>query len=840
MAGTDFLRALDVQRRGRAFLGRSAASVVHRRAILAPASAVVGVLVWVLAIAIAAAGAPADQAFGRGLLELLVVGVPLAAGLYALRAPVDKRFGIGLLVTAFAWSVTALAEASASVPYTIGRLATWLVPPSVYFLLLVFPEGRLGGRLERVLFASIIAMAVVLFVGSAFFVEAYPLHTPWATCVTNCPANALFLLDDEPAVMGAVILPLREWLLCALLVGLVIAMVRRWRAASALRRRMIGPVVAMGMTMAVCQIAFYATRQADASATVVETLGAVWGVCIVGVAGAFLYALFRRRLRLAEVLARLGEAIRDRADGPRLRDALTAALGDPTLEVVTRDQDSNRWRDSAGAEVPKPSTTAPSGRTVTSLSGDEGAPAVMLIHDVALCDDAELLAAVGSLVLAGRRYERAVAGLDGATAELEESRRRIAETAHLERARIERDLHDGAQQRLIVLRIKLSLAEQTLHEDPEAGAEAVHELGIEAERALDDLRAHTGSPFPSVVRREGLGAALRALARDAPLPVHVMATDLTRRPFDIESAVYFTCVEALQNATKHAPTATGVWVDLSEDQGVRFEVCDDGPGFTPDDHPGGLRNMLDRIDAVGGELTIDTAPGRGTRIVGVVPVAQEAAPPAAVADAADPPVRADAAALPELMIYERVLPAGTGAVRQVRRELDDVLQWCGVAGAERTDVALTVSEAITNVAQHAYGDRSPGPLYVAAALRGHTLAVSVIDDGCGMRVRPAGPGVGLGLALMARLTDALEIVSDAPEPGTAVHATFENVRRPRTTPSRSSEDAAMLARGALLHDYVRVLAAVHQELRHDTEAVLAEAQQALSRCRRRRSSVRAP
>jgi hypothetical protein len=148
---------------------------------------VVGAVVCVLAVAVAASGAPADEAFGRGLLELLVVGVPMAAGLYALRAPVDARFGVALLATAFAWSITALAEASSSVPYTIGRLAGWLVPPSVYFLLLVFPQGRLGGRLERALFGSIVALALVLFFGSALFVEAYPLHTPWATCVTDCP-----------------------------------------------------------------------------------------------------------------------------------------------------------------------------------------------------------------------------------------------------------------------------------------------------------------------------------------------------------------------------------------------------------------------------------------------------------------------------------------------------------------------------------------------------------------------------------------------------------------------------------------------------------------------------
>src|SRR6185436_4590844 len=157
-----------------------------------------------------------------------------------------------------------------------------------------------------------------------------------------CPANALFVLDREPAVMGDVVVPLREWLLCAVLVGLVVSMIRRRRAASPLRRRTMGPVVAAGSALAVCQIAFYATRGAGAPAAVVETLGAVWGLCLVAVAGAFLFALFWRRLQLAEVLTRLGGAVRREADPARLRDGLAAALGDPTLELVVLDETSQR------------------------------------------------------------------------------------------------------------------------------------------------------------------------------------------------------------------------------------------------------------------------------------------------------------------------------------------------------------------------------------------------------------------------------------------------------------------------------------------------------------------
>jgi signal transduction histidine kinase len=123
-----------------------------------------------------------------------------------------------------------------------------------------------------------------------------------------------------------------------------------------------------------------------------------------------------------------------------------------------------------------------------------------------------------------------------------------------------------------------------------------------------------------VLTDRGLPDALRSVAAQAPMPVHVVAAGITRHPVEIESAVYFTCVEALQNALKHAGGATGVWIKLSQPhKTLHFEVRDDGPGFTPDDHDGrGLRNMHDRIEAIGGDLTIETKPGHGTRVVGSV------------------------------------------------------------------------------------------------------------------------------------------------------------------------------------------------------------------------------
>jgi len=225
------------------------------------------------------------------------------------------------------------------------------------------------------------------------------------------------------------------------------------------------------------------------------------------------------------------------------------------------------------------------------------------------------------MVLANWRHERLTAHLGQAMTELDESRRRIAEAADLERAQIERDLHDGAQQRLIALRIRVSVAEDLLKTDPVAGVRAVHELGFEADRALDELRSIAHGVYPSMLTDRGLPDALRSIAAQAPMPVHVAAVGVARHPIEIESAVYFTCAEALQNAIKHAGSASGVWIGLSQTRtSLRFEIRDDGPGFTLDDHAGrGLRNMHDRIEAIGGEITVEAKPGHGTRVAGSLP-----------------------------------------------------------------------------------------------------------------------------------------------------------------------------------------------------------------------------
>jgi signal transduction histidine kinase len=178
---------------------------------------------------------------------------------------------------------------------------------------------------------------------------------------------------------------------------------------------------------------------------------------------------------------------------------------------------------------------------------------------------------------------------------------------------------------LIALRIRMTMAEERIRWDPDGGLEDLRALGFEIDETLEELRALAHGIYPSLLADRGLVDALRGAAAGSPLPVELVAPELPRYGAAIETAVYFTCREAIQNATKHAEGATHVRVRVWNDGALRFEVSDDGAGFTPSQHAdGGLRNMRDRIDAVGGRLTVESAPMQGTSVRGLVPLGDRA------------------------------------------------------------------------------------------------------------------------------------------------------------------------------------------------------------------------
>lgn len=225
-----------------------------------------------------------------------------------------------------------------------------------------------------------------------------------------------------------------------------------------------------------------------------------------------------------------------------------------------------------------------------------------------------LVIAVATIVVLVRR-ERAARAAEPALA---------LEAADAERARIERDLHDGAQQRLVALRIQIELAQEALESDPGGAAKRLRRLGEDVDATIDSIRALARGIYPTVLESNGLPTALRAAALDVPLVVTILPGGTGRYDRVTERTVYFCCAEALQNAAKHSgATAVAIALDPAADGGVNFEVRDDGCGFDPGKSvPGaGMRNMHERATAVGGHLTVASAPGQGTIVNGSVPAA---------------------------------------------------------------------------------------------------------------------------------------------------------------------------------------------------------------------------
>jgi anti-sigma regulatory factor (Ser/Thr protein kinase) len=185
-----------------------------------------------------------------------------------------------------------------------------------------------------------------------------------------------------------------------------------------------------------------------------------------------------------------------------------------------------------------------------------------------------------------------------------------------------------------------------------------------------------------------------------------------------------------------------------------------------------------------------------------------------------------------LLIYERIAPATPASVGRIRRELAEMLDGVKVATDRLDDIALVVTEAATNVVVHAYLDTSGGPLYAAATLCGHTLTVTVADCGRGCSPRTDSPGLGLGMPLMAQLTDRLDVTSNRSGSGTRILATFDHATRIQQRSSAGHAPPA-IHRAALLCDYARALITASTALHEDTRAVLAEARHTLAHSRRR-------
>jgi signal transduction histidine kinase len=205
---------------------------------------------------------------------------------------------------------------------------------------------------------------------------------------------------------------------------------------------------------------------------------------------------------------------------------------------------------------------------------------------------------------------------------LRESRARVVASGDAERRRVERNLHDGAQQHLVALAVNLRLAKDIIVDDQQAGMEMLDQLAGEVQETIQELRELAHGIYPPLLVDSGMVEALRAAANRSPLPVDIVSEGIGRYPSETEAAVYFCCLEALQNAAKHAPDARVSLHLWEESGGLLFTVSDDGPGFDPEtaQRGHGYINMADRLGAIGGTVRWDSEIGKGSQVRGAVPL----------------------------------------------------------------------------------------------------------------------------------------------------------------------------------------------------------------------------
>jgi signal transduction histidine kinase len=357
-------------------------------------------------------------------------------------------------------------------------------------------------------------------------------------------------------------------------------------------------------------------RRAWPSSPLVDVL--VWTVALTfpAIALGFLVGVVRWWAYVGVSLRRLAARLRTPLGPEELRLALAEAFDDPSLGVFYRL--AGGWADADGRTVPAPASG--SGRSVTEIRNTDEVVAA-LVYDAALQHERAFIDAAASYTGLTLEIQRLTVTSDSLVRDAHESRARIAASADQERRRIERDLHDGAQQRLVTLRIRLGLLAEQLRGDPTTAV--LDELGGEVDAALDDVRSLARGTYPYVLTEYGLGPALRIAAEDAPVSATVVVETPHRYPPEIENAVYFCCLEALQNVSKHAGEGAAVHVTVAErDEALTFDVSDNGSGFDPDDSPAGagLTNIRDRVAAAGGRVTIESEPVQGTRVSATIPL----------------------------------------------------------------------------------------------------------------------------------------------------------------------------------------------------------------------------
>jgi signal transduction histidine kinase len=333
------------------------------------------------------------------------------------------------------------------------------------------------------------------------------------------------------------------------------------------------------------------------------------------VPAALLWGLLRSRLAragLPDLFRELGTL-----RGARLEAGLAQTLGDPDLVLAYRVPDQQAFIDGAGqpVDLPGPET----GRSAAPIERD-GRELGVLVYDASLDEDPELVGAVAATAAIALDDARMQAESADRLAELRASRERLVAAGDAERRRLERDLHDGAQQRLVSVALQLRMIQRHIRTDPDLAEQLVTSAGDELSQSLQELRELARGIHPAVLNH-GLKAALESLASRSPVPVTISCASAERLPEPVQLAAYFVACEALANVAKYAQ-ATNTSVRVSRRDGmVIVEIADDGVGGADESAGTGLQGLADRVAALDGTLRILSPPGEGTVVTAELPCA---------------------------------------------------------------------------------------------------------------------------------------------------------------------------------------------------------------------------
>jgi signal transduction histidine kinase len=520
-----------------------------------------------------------------------------ACGLVAWRRRRDSAIGPMLTLAGFGVLMPEiLVQIDAPIAFTLALLLgeLWIL---VYVVLIL--SFASGGRLTS---------SVDVVIVNAFFVGLFVMQFVVMLFLPD-DRNLLLLWPDADAAEA--LTRIQFGLLAVAALAAAAVTVHRWQVSSRPRRRALLPSLG-GSLSAVLYAANLTTLIANSPS---RLLMSVLNAALLTVPAALLWGVLRSRLAAAglpELFRELGTL-----RGARLEEGLAATLGDPELVLAYRVPGEHAFIDGAGRPVDLPGPD--SGRSAAPIER-AGRELGMLVYDASLDDDPELVGAVAATAAIALDDARLQAESDDRLAELRASRERLVAAGDAERRRLERDLHDGAQQRLVSVALQLRLIQRNIRSDPDLAEQLVTSAADELSQSLQELRELARGIHPAVLNH-GLKAALESLASRSPVPATVSCQDAERLPEPVELAAYFVACEALANVAKYAQ-ATNASVRVSRSNGgVVIEIADDGVGGADEAAGSGLQGLADRVAALDGTLRILSPPGAGTVVTAELPCA---------------------------------------------------------------------------------------------------------------------------------------------------------------------------------------------------------------------------